>query len=75
MKAQIHVLVTSKDKRRYMVAAKRAGLTLSAWLSIAAQEKLQKDNLYQAIVNLDGLIEHLEKADELSLEPPTTEVP
>ena len=38
--ARIHLIVSEPDRTRYAAAARREGLTLSAWLRAAAADRL-----------------------------------
>lgn len=39
---RIHLVVSEPDRTRYAAAARREGLTLSAWLRAAAAERLDR---------------------------------
>jgi hypothetical protein len=43
MSTRIHLVLTEARKARYEKAARKEGLTLSAWLREAASEKLERD--------------------------------
>ena len=40
--ARIHLVVSEPDRTRYASAARREGLTLSAWLRAAAADRLER---------------------------------
>ena len=42
MPRRIHLIVSEPDRTRYAAAARREGLTLSAWLRAAAAERLDR---------------------------------
>ena len=39
---RLHLIVSEPDRRRYAAAARREGLSLSAWLRAAATERLER---------------------------------
>ena len=41
--ARIHLIVSEPDRTRYAAAARREGLSLSAWLRAAAADRLADD--------------------------------
>lgn len=43
MSARIHLVLAEAEKALYEEAARKEGMTLSAWLREAASEKLEKD--------------------------------
>lgn len=40
--SRIHLVVSEPDRTRYAAAARREGLTLSAWLRAAAADRLER---------------------------------
>ena len=42
--ARVQLVIPDADKDRYILQARREGLTLSAWLREAARERLEKRN-------------------------------
>ena len=70
--ARVQVIIPNKDKYRYMMQAKREGMSLSAWLRAAAQDRLEayeKSDVFKSVEELRQFFEECDAMQEPGVEP------
>ena len=63
--ARVQLIIRDEDKRRYIHQARKEGLTLSAWLRAAADERIERKSRTEPFESIADLKEFLCKCDKL----------
>ena len=63
--ARVQLIVPNEDRDRYVHQARREGLTLSAWLRAAAQDRLEKHQTSKRFKSIEDLNQFFAECDEL----------
>ncbi len=61
--ARVQLIIPDVDRYKYVRQAKREGLTLSAWLRAAAQEKLKAEEESDRFKSVEDLRRFFEECD------------
>lgn len=62
--ARVQILMSDEDRERFVYQAKREGMTLSAWLRLAARERLKAKQKQKPFESVEELEEFFRQSDE-----------
>ena len=63
--ARVQLIIRDEDKSRYIHQARKEGLTLSAWLRAAADERLERNSCIDPFESIADMKEFFYKCDKL----------
>ena len=63
--ARVQLIVPNQDRDRYVHQARSEGLTLSAWLRAAAQDRLEKQQRSKRFKSIEELNQFFAECDQL----------
>ncbi len=68
--ARVQLIIGEEERSRYIHQARKEGLTLSAWLRAAADERLKRYSLYQLFESAEDFEKFFNECDELETKGP-----
>lgn len=70
--ARVQLIIRDDDRSRYIYQARKEGLTLSAWLRAAADERLERNSrvqLFKSAADLENFFTECDKINFSGIEP------
>ncbi|MCY4313684.1 MAG: hypothetical protein OXD44_08345 [Gammaproteobacteria bacterium] len=63
--ARVQLVIRDEDRNRYYYQARQEGMTLSAWLRAAADERLERNSKIQPFDSIEDIEAFFAKCDSL----------